>query len=481
MIVVQSKPGVRVVPVGAGVRFESPRRSLTVRELEPTILDHLVELVMGVNLGPLVGAEESGPLLFRREWVSLANWGLVQFHWQVAGERMATGRLAGGADKWTGWVLVEPGQRVGVGRFCMVRREGRAWIVESALSPMAVEGSPLAVQALAIWADSGWAAGTDNFPGALTKEACLEGASFFASMGILGPLDDHGRMPEEATPGYHQREVHDVFLHRRSRRGLTLQPVGGTYPFRETPPPPLLEPRPWEPSVSLPVPSEETMRGNDRGLFATMERRRSTRRFCATNSVTVGELSEFLFRVARERRTSVGGSAPAEPDANLTNAQPVYEVGNRTYPSGGGMYDVELYLALAACQGLDKGFYHYDPRRHSLCLVNGNTGVVDRLVDDACAASGCLGRPDLVVVLSSRFQRMSWKYEGLCYATTLKNVGVLFEAMYLVSTAMDLAACALGAGDSALFARATGLHPLVESSVGEFAIGASTVRAEALS
>jgi hypothetical protein len=43
--------------------------------------------------------------------------------------------------------------------------------------------------------------------------------------------------------------------------------------------------------------------------------------------------------------------------------------------------------------------------------------------------------------------------------------------MYLVATAMGLAPCALGGGDSDLFAQASGLDYLAESAVGEFILG----------
>jgi SagB-type dehydrogenase family enzyme len=94
------------------------------------------------------------------------------------------------------------------------------------------------------------------------------------------------------------------------------------------------------------------------------------------------------------------------------------------------------------------------------------------MMRDAASCARMPGVPQVVVTLASRFGRLSWKYEGIAYATTLKNVGVLYEVMYLTATAMGLAPCALGAGDSAAFARATGLDPLVESSVGEFMLGA---------
>jgi SagB-type dehydrogenase family enzyme len=86
-------------------------------------------------------------------------------------------------------------------------------------------------------------------------------------------------------------------------------------------------------------------------------------------------------------------------------------------------------------------------------------------------AAGMRGEPQVLITLASRFARLSWKYEGIAYAATLKNVGVLQEAMYLVATAMGLAPCALGCGDSTVFSTATGLDPLVESSVGEFMLG----------
>ena len=59
----------------------------------------------------------------------------------------------------------------------------------------------------------------------------------------------------------------------------------------------------------------------------------------------------------------------------------------------------------------------------------------------------------------------------MAYATTLKNVGVLYQTMYLVATAMGLAPCALGCGDSDAFARAAGADYYAEPSVGEFLLG----------
>jgi hypothetical protein len=47
--------------------------------------------------------------------------------------------------------------------------------------------------------------------------------------------------------------------------------------------------------------------------------------------------------------------------------------------------------------------------------------------------------------------------------------------MYLVATAMGLAPCALGSGDSAAFALLSGIDPLVEPYIADFALGSKAV------
>ena len=113
-------------------------------------------------------------------------------------------------------------------------------------------------------------------------------------------------------------------------------------------------------------------------------------------------------------------------------------------------------MTVDRCTGLASGIYHYNPVAHQLHRLVGRTRSVERLLRDAQHAPALPSLPQVVIILASRFQRLSWKYRGMAYATTLKNVGVLYQTMYLVATAMGLAPCALGGGDSALFAEAVG-------------------------
>jgi SagB-type dehydrogenase family enzyme len=81
--------------------------------------------------------------------------------------------------------------------------------------------------------------------------------------------------------------------------------------------------------------------------------------------------------------------------------------------------------------------------------------------------------PQVLIVLTARFARIMWKYQAMAYAAILKHVGVVYQTMYLVATAMGLAPCALGSGNSDLFAKAAGLDYYAETSVGEFMLGST--------
>jgi SagB-type dehydrogenase family enzyme len=77
----------------------------------------------------------------------------------------------------------------------------------------------------------------------------------------------------------------------------------------------------------------------------------------------------------------------------------------------------------------------------------------------------------VLLIVSARFDRVAWKYSSVAYSLILKNVGVMFQNLYLTATAMGLAPCALGGGDADVFARAAGTDYYAETSVGEFLLG----------
>jgi oxazoline/thiazoline dehydrogenase len=128
---------------------------------------------------------------------------------------------------------------------------------------------------------------------------------------------------------------------------------------------------------------------------------------------------------------------------------------------------LELYPAIDRCDGIPSELYHYDPLHHRLVLLSERTSQLEQLLQSA-AATVHASIPQILIILSARFLRMSLHYESIAYAAILKDVGVLYQTFYLVANAMGLAACALGVGNSDLFAETAGTDYYEETSVGEF-------------
>jgi SagB-type dehydrogenase family enzyme len=258
-------------------------------------------------------------------------------------------------------------------------------------------------------------------------------------------------------------EFHDLLFHARSRGGRHFNPLGGTYRFAgRIDPAPVLPPPRSSRVVELGRPDFDRLAREDPPLSAIQAARRSIRRY-AEPPVDIGELAEFLFRVARlDDLVHYPGPDAAHPEWFAV----------RPYPAGGALYELECYVGVVRCGGLAPGLYHYDAGNHRLEVVCGASAGLDELlaIEGRGAMIG-LEQMQVFVLLTARMHRIAWKYAGLAYALVLKHVGVLYDQMYLAATAMGLAPCAVGGGDSDLFARVSGLDYYEEPLVGEFALG----------
>ncbi|MBS0650916.1 MAG: SagB family peptide dehydrogenase [Verrucomicrobia bacterium] len=261
---------------------------------------------------------------------------------------------------------------------------------------------------------------------------------------------------EESNLIQMQWEPHDLYFHSRSRMGKHDSIYGGSFPFQgKIPPPSCKKTYPSsdafplkKPDSPLPISLEEAIES------------RKTVREHASSPLCSHQLGEFLFRCARVKETLVYLGE---------------EFAKRPYPGGGARHELEIYPVIYACEGLQKGVYHYDPFEHSLKRLSNLTEEAEKLLRDACTMSGKTEYPQVLFVISARFQRVSWKYRSMSYALILKNLGVLYQTMYLVATGMGLAPCALGGGNSDLFCKVIGTDYLEETSVGEFMLGSRNV------
>jgi len=194
-------------------------------------------------------------------------------------------------------------------------------------------------------------------------------------------------------------------------------------------------------------------------LGAALEQRRSIRTY-GSRPLSLAEISTLLHHAARvlERTSNTKGG----------------ELLFRPFPSAGANSELEIYLvADGHVGGLSPGAHYFDAVGHRLRQVRQSDGHHRDLLRSVHEmAGGELNRdPAVIVLVTAVFERVMWKYHDLGLSLIYKDVGGLFQTLYLVATACGLAACALGAGDEAANSRWLGLDPLVESQVGCFLIG----------
>jgi SagB-type dehydrogenase family enzyme len=332
-------------------------------------------------------------------------------------------------------------------RFVVIRRIEKHLVAESPLAHARIEIHDLAVLE-AVHESEG---GQCQFPRDVRDRIVRD----FWQAGLLAEAGS-----EDASADLAQWSPHELWFHSRSRRGNGSYDgvgYGRTEWARDRFDPVPVERVPFPgPVVTLPVPDLDALRTSDMSLTRAVETRRSIRRHDDAAPITRDQLGEFLYRSARGRKAALPDGSPL--------------VG-RPYPGGGGAFELELYPVVRTAPGLAPGLYYYDPHRHQLQLVQEKGPSADRLLRAAAIATVMPSQPQVLLVISARFGRLLRTYEQMAYSTVLKDVGALYQTLYLTATAMGLAGCALGAGDAMAFTEATGLRYETESSVGEFIIG----------
>jgi SagB-type dehydrogenase family enzyme len=351
-------------------------------------------------------------------------------------------------------------------RFAYLRREGEKLVLESpqARATIIIEDARVAAM-LAGLARPSSARDLADRAGGLAIDAAGLVLGLLGGVGLVRDVGVEGSDPEDESSTWGAWEFHDLLFHARTRKGRTDVPHGATFRLQgKVEPAPAIKPPPSGVAIPLDRPDLARLPHDDRTLAWTVETRRSIREY-GERPMSIGQLGEFLFRVGRVKDVrELELETPAGPLR--------MEFASRPYPSGGGLYELEFSVVAIACEGLEPGLYAYDGCEHSLVLVRGLGPDVASLARDAADAAG-IPRETLqvVIVLSARPLRLSWKYASVAYSLILKHVGVVYQSMYLAATAMGLAPCALGSGDSDAFARAAGLEADVEVSVGEFLLG----------
>ena len=368
------------------------------------------------------------------------------------------------ADYWPRTPPLGDADVLVLSRFAYMRRRGDEMVLESpragALFRMCDPRIAAALAALVVPRQIGQLRRQDGFPG-------LETLALLADCQILLKADVSDRRGARLAEGDGNLAVwdfHDLLFHARSTEGRHANPLGGLYPHaRVMPALPAVRAR-W-PGQTIDLRKQSAAQSEAVSPLAKLlHERHSTRSFDDQRPIMLAELARFLDGTARVVSTWTSRAETGDDG-------PMVEYAARPYPSAGASYALELYLAVDRCEGLARGFYHYDAGAHALVPIEARPQDVQAMLTGAQSAMDAPTTPQVLITIAARFGRVSWKYSSLAYALILKDVGVLTQTLYMRATDMGLGGCAIGIADIDLFAKMTGIEFHVEGPVGQFALG----------
>jgi SagB-type dehydrogenase family enzyme len=370
------------------------------------------------------------------------------------------------ADYWPRTPPLAEADALILSRFAYLRRRGSEMVLESPLSGALFRicdpRIATAIARLSAPQQIKQLRRDDDFPG-------VELLALLVDCQILFKIDAAGKRGLRSAEGDDDLvrwDFHDLLFHARSTEGRHANPLGGTYPYADHTPPPAV--RPLWPGKKIDLRKFPDAHAPEKSPIARLLRERhSIREFDDQRPISLAELAQFLERTAR-----VLSTWDSKVDAGAGGASVGYAA--RPYPSAGASYELELYLAVDKCEGLARGFYHYDAGGHALMAIGARPHELDALLTSAQFAMDAPGTPQILITIAARFGRVSWKYSSIAYALILKDVGVLLQTFYTMATDMGLGGCAIGTVNVNLFAQMTGLELHVEGPIGQFAIGRAT-------
>lgn len=152
-------------------------------------------------------------------------------------------------------------------------------------------------------------------------------------------------------------------------------------------------------------------------LIDLLNKRRSTRTFDSTQSITKSELASLLFCTA--------GMSSKD------------EIARRTYPSGGGLQVVEHYVLVERVADMKPGLYHYHAPTHSCTHLPAAQHAPNELWEKYAP----IENPAATIILTAVWNRAYPKYGEFSYRLALAEAGHSAQNALLTTTALSLGAC----------------------------------------
>lgn len=119
------------------------------------------------------------------------------------------------------------------------------------------------------------------------------------------------------------------------------------------------------------------------------------------------------------------------------------EVMERTIPSAGGMYSLELYVVNMRTEQLEPGVYHYLFYPGLLEQVK-KMPIPENVIDTIFLDQDCLTNASVIIVATSIIEKTMKKYLDRGYRYILYEIGHCFQNMNLMAGANNLASVNIG-------------------------------------
>lgn len=116
---------------------------------------------------------------------------------------------------------------------------------------------------------------------------------------------------------------------------------------------------------------------------------------------------------------------------------------HRTFPSGGALYPIEIYLCVLNVSELGEGLYYYVPDQHGLRELPLETTLPDELIScfvDSVSADE-IENAGVILFLTASFWRTKSKYGPRGYRLALLEAGHIIQNIQLVAASLGLISC----------------------------------------
>ncbi|MEJ2637428.1 MAG: SagB/ThcOx family dehydrogenase [Calditrichia bacterium] len=195
--------------------------------------------------------------------------------------------------------------------------------------------------------------------------------------------------------------------------------------FSSEPQPPTFKNYPGKPAVAL----KKDLPADGQTLAHSME---ASSKFAAFRKLkaaplTLDTVSQLLFLTN---------------GVTLVRDFPAKKVYLRAAPSASSLQPIEIYLYAHDVEGLERGFYYFQPLQHQLLRIK--DGDFRELISEAGYELDFLKNAPAVFFFTSVFSRNSWRYRNRAYRYCLMDAGYIGENFVLGAAGLDLAADLVG-------------------------------------